>query len=95
MCVKFPLCNKRPERAPKIFGFIFPLCWRCTAFTISAIVTATWQYEVPILFAFILFLVMVSDGIRSNFLVGGSTNLARVVTGAFGGLGMVNLITLF
>lgn len=35
----YPLCNGKPETAPHIMGFCFPICWRCFTMIISVIIT--------------------------------------------------------
>ncbi len=32
---KRPLCNRRPERAPAVGSFVFPLCWRCSGLVVG------------------------------------------------------------
>ncbi len=35
---KRPLCNGRPERAPHIGTFCFPICWRCLGISLGVII---------------------------------------------------------
>lgn len=91
MKLVLPICNKRPERAPKIFGKTFILCWRCTMSFVGVILTATTlevgrikvAISVPsLLFVILLMIPMIVDGGRQQWGRGyTSTNFKRALTG--------------
>ena len=41
---KKPLCNGRPERAPHIGTFCFPICWRCLGISCGIIIVTVAYY---------------------------------------------------
>ena len=45
---KAPLCNGRPERAPHLGTFVFPLCWRCTGVFVGCIMSTIIKLLVEI-----------------------------------------------
>lgn len=68
---KIPLCNKKPERAPHIFGRCFFLCWRCTMVIIFTIIStiALYFFDLSVIMSktftttgIILVLPMIFDG---------------------------------
>ncbi|MCI8992790.1 MAG: DUF2085 domain-containing protein [Eubacterium sp.] len=90
---KVPLCNEKPERAPHIGKFCFPLCWRCTAFAVGVFVGAyiktKWQYSFDIkavVLCLIGILPMAIDGILQEAHICGSTNKRRFFTGLLAGI---------
>jgi len=84
----FPICNKCPDRAPKLFGHIFILCWRCTGLLVGYIIGMCLRLIIhPIGFFGILMLIPISiDGIAQNFFGIMSNNPRRFITGFIGGL---------
>lgn len=42
---KTPYCNRKPERAPHIGEFCFPLCWRCCG-GIAGLIFASVMHQV-------------------------------------------------
>ena len=36
---KHVYCNGRCDRAPKIGGFVFPICWRCLSFIVGILIS--------------------------------------------------------
>lgn len=93
---KIPLCNKRAERAPHIFGRCFFLCWRCTTVTIFSIIATIVLYYIDLslvmsrtftIVGSILVLPMIFDGSIQYFAKRDSTNARRAITGALFGIG--------
>lgn len=93
--IVFPICNKKSERAPKIFGHVFFLCWRCTGIVLGAVCMLFLIKWMPIGFSSKLFVLsiagmlpMICDGIMQYGYTLVSNNLRRFVTGLFFGLGL-------
>ena len=92
MVGKVPLCNKKKERAPHIFGFCFPLCYRCTGILIGAVFALITHLAGIIpdnltvcLLCVILMFPLIIDGIRQSYFNQLSNNPIRMITGiAFG-----------
>lgn len=97
---KKPLCNRRADRAPHVFGYCFVLCWRCTALIstillcslISWMVIGTryancvgWRY---FLFGSALVLPTLWDGLRQYLFYKESTNQRRCILGIISGIGL-------
>ena len=90
---KEPLCNLRPERAPKIGTFVFPLCWRCTGLLIGGIIATciklcTLIDSCPIC-AISSCAPLALDWSIQKLNIKESTNVRRFVTGIVLGLGQV------
>lgn len=92
---KEPLCNGRPERAPHIGNFCFPLCWRCTAISLGAVVIACFDLSfcfyhplVGTLIAVVLITPCLIDGLLQKYAMKESTNVRRILTGLLAGIGM-------
>jgi uncharacterized membrane protein len=93
---KIPLCNKNINRAPKIFGHCFILCWRCIGLLTGGI-TGSLLYNTNILncknnILFILTLSMpfVVDILMQFMFKKESTNLSRALTGFLFGIALSN-----
>lgn len=91
MRIQFPICNKKPERAPKIFGYTFILCWRCLMVTFgffsSYLFHRFYYFNMNIIFIFLLMVPMILDGILQYFFYKESTNLRRAISGFLFGIG--------
>ena len=92
--IVFPICNKSPDRAPKLFGHTFILCWRCTMVIFSLIVAKflcpyiITEYTVlHFIIGLILILPMIYDGTRQYVYKRMSNNYRRAMTGALFGIG--------
>lgn len=92
---KYPICNKRPERAPHIAGFCFPLCWRCLSIAfgiiISTILICLIKIEkdmIHILTLCILCIPCLIDGLLQYKTTYLSSNFKRCVTGLLAGFGI-------
>lgn len=94
-----PLCNGLAKRAPHLFGFCFPLCYRCTFFILSFLITLGIGFHKKIKikpFYFILcILSMIIDGGLQTFFGIESTNFRRAVTGGLFGFGIGGLLLWF
>lgn len=92
---EIPLCNGISSRAPHIFGFCFPLCYRCSAIIIVFLCTLYYGRQYKKRYSFWLYLLcmlpMIIDGCLQTFLYIESTNMRRILTGSlFGyGIGMI------
>lgn len=89
-----PFCNKRPERAFSINGFVFPLCCRCLCFFVGVYITVlSWLvFEKSFskrlcVVAVLLILPCLIDGIVQTFTAYESTNLKRSIFGFLCGVG--------
>ena len=86
---KIPLCNGIARRAPHIFGFCFPLCYRCTAIFIAFFlilrVCYKRKYECPYWICALGLIPIWIDGGIQTFMGIETTNMARVITGGFFG----------
>lgn len=90
---KVPLCNEKPERAPHIGKFCFPLCWRCLMIIIglltgSAICIFAYPGFLLCLLASILVVPCLIDGLiqaKTDYV---STNVKRITFGYMAGIGM-------
>ncbi len=87
---QIPLCNGIASRAPHIFGFCFPLCYRCTFVLIGYLMGFVLCKKRCISFMVgVLFLLpMIIDGGLQTFLGVMSNNVNRSITGLFFGVGL-------
>lgn len=85
-----PLCNGVASRAPRIFGFCFPLCYRCTfifiGFLLTLYICHRYKKIIPIYLAIICLFPMIIDGSLQTFFGMMSTNLRRTLTGGLFGI---------
>lgn len=83
-----PLCNRRPERAPRIAAFVFPLCWRCTGLCVGGAVGCALRvpHGAAGMALGMLMLPLVIDAGLQELGLRPSTNGRRLVTGVLGGL---------
>lgn len=98
-----PLCNGQAETTFQIFGFSFLLCYRCTAICIGMLLTiyvisklktpffTNPKQQIMVIALFLLLVIM--DG-SHYFFHKNTTNLLRVLTGFFGGIGLGLLVDL-
>ncbi|MGD9605140.1 MAG: DUF2085 domain-containing protein [Bacilli bacterium] len=100
-----PLCNGQPETTFQVFGFSFILCYRCT-FIIIGLLLTTFVFsklktplfsskKQQILLMIMGLLILIADGANHHLLGNETTNLLRILTGFFGGIGFglfVNII---
>lgn len=93
-----PICNGIAERAPHLFGFCFPLCYRCTFFILSFVITLYVgfhkQLKIKPIFLILLILPLIIDGGLQTFFGIESTNIRRVITGSLFGFGIGGIIML-
>ena len=93
------ICHRKPERSFFIKGHQFPVCSRCTGFYISLIIYFIYTYYFfvdynvyVLIFAVLLLVPTVIDGITQLFEYRESNNKLRFITGLLGGLGLGILI---
>lgn len=98
--IKFPICNGKPERAPKLMGHTFVLCWRCsmTIFSVICNVSIIESFNIMIPFwgmilGGILLMPMLADGIFQYFADIPSSNFRRALTGFLFGTGVTIIVT--
>lgn len=89
-----PFCNKKPERAFSVNGFVFPLCCRCLCFSVGAYMAIlSWLvFEKNIhkrfwIISILLILPCLIDGMVQTFTAYESTNLKRSILGFLCGVG--------
>lgn len=93
---KIPLCNKKKERAPKIFSFVFPLCYRCIGLVIGGLLggqmysNGVLNYKNNLIFILILSLPFLLDTLAQNMLKKNNTNTKRLLTGILFGIALAN-----
>lgn len=95
---KIPLCNCKPDRAPHIGKFCFPLCWRCFGISIGVIfVTILIEINLikincasitSILFSISIILPCLIDSLLQKFSNYISTNIKRFLFGGVSGIGI-------
>lgn len=96
---KEPLCNGKAERAPYIFGKCFILCWRCTSLIFSLLLCSCLCYIFTgaiyielemhgVIYAGILILPTLVDGILQYIFCIESTNIRRALFGCISGIGL-------
>ncbi len=88
-----PICNQKPERAPKLGRFCFPLCWRCSG-AAAAIISGRLLFPEPVSAlvawpALLLLLPAYVDGVAQYEYGVQSTNIRRAWTGFLLGAGLV------
>ena len=93
---KIPLCSRREERAPGIFGFVFPLCYRCVGLVIGGALGSSMysngvlNYKNNLIFISILGLPFLLDTLAQKMLKKDSTNTKRLLTGILFGIALAN-----
>ena len=87
-----PLCNGIASRAPHLFGFCFPLCYRCTFIILFFLFTFYYCYKMNkkgnLSIMILCMIPMMIDGCIQTFLGIESTNIRRVITGTLFGYGL-------
>ena len=84
-----------PERSFFIKGHQFPVCARCTGFYISLILYFIYTYyfyvyynPALLIFAILLLMPAIIDGLTQLFKYRESNNVLRLITGLMGGIGL-------
>jgi uncharacterized membrane protein len=88
----YPLCNKKPDRAPHLLGHTFLLCWRCTGLVAGALVGClllTFVQTLGLLGMLLLVPVGVDGVLQYKYGVL-SNNYRRFITGFLGGLSVLS-----
>ena len=84
----FPICNKCPDRAPKLFGHSFIFCWRCTGLIVGAILGILFKicfWNISVIY-YVLLIPIFIDGVLQYYFDIMSNNKRRFITGIVGGL---------
>lgn len=83
-------CHQRPDRSFFANGLQFPVCARCTGVLIGYLVTvpAVIMFDVKICHCVVFALIMLTDWLIQRIGVAESTNIRRLVSGIFGGVGI-------
>ena len=99
---KVPLCNGQADTTFQIFGFRFLLCYRCTFLVLGLLVTLLvlsrldWQKHISktngVKLGFLLMLLLVIDGSGHYFFGQETTNLIRILSGMFAGMGSALIV---
>ena len=88
------MCHKLPERSFSYKGKPFPICARCTGMGVGYIMAVIFLISsglLPIGWTLLLLFPMALDGGGQLFRKWRSNNFRRFVSGALGGVGIVNL----
>lgn len=95
-----PICNKIPERTLIINDFVFPICYRCMAMSLTLFIfIPTFSFclnkfnKFIIIISIILFLIGILDCLLQYIFNIDSTNLRRAITGMLAGLGFSYLFS--
>lgn len=95
----FPICNRCPQRAPKIFGHTFILCWRCTMCIVGIFMMMLLLKLLKIEIATLHFVIsviaifpMIIDGLWQYRYDYESNNYKRAITGLLFGLSICIVI---
>ncbi len=85
-------CHQIPERSFHIYGYQFPLCARCTGIGVGYIIgplMLIWE-RIPMQMCIVYAGIMFADWYMQYINVLPSTNLRRLITGVFCGVGYVH-----
>ncbi len=89
---RLPVCNQKPRRAPHLFNFCFPLCWRCSSILFSMVAfryILQWLNIRPgILIGMLLLIPCAADGTLQYYFYIESSNTRRIMTGLLAGMGL-------
>lgn len=87
-----PVCNLKRDRAPVVYGYCFPLCWRCTAICGGLFAARLgFQSRSPVeemCAATALILPCAVDAVFQYCFKVESTNARRIMLGLAAGLGI-------
>jgi len=90
-----PLCNRNAERAPKILGCYFVLCWRCTGLILGGLLGSFLSRGIlnqtnNVIFILVLSMPFVTDVFTQRFFFQESNNTRRFLTGILFGVALAN-----
>lgn len=89
---RLPVCNQNAKRAPHLFNFCFPLCWRCSSILFSMIVFSYLMKHLDIrpgmLTGMLMLIPCAADGTLQYYFYLESTNARRIMTGLLAGIGL-------
>ncbi len=93
------ICHRIPDRTFDIRGHYFPVCARCTGFYIGAFSYYIYVYfvyvqytTILIIFAILMTIPTVLDGVTQLIGSRDSNNILRLLTGLIGGIGLAIII---
>lgn len=94
---KIPFCNEKPDTAPHLGKFCFPVCWRCfaliTSILITYLVAHVWLNMIfPLWISFVMICPTVIDGIAQYIFGILSNNRRRCIIGIISGIGITMTI---
>lgn len=89
-----PLCNMRADRAPHIGKYYFVLCWRCSSISIGMLLSYSYITVLSPNIAIYLIIPTVADSILQYYVNIESSNIRRLVSGLFAGIGIGYLVKL-
>jgi uncharacterized membrane protein len=89
---RLPVCNQKPQRAPHLFNFCFPLCWRCSSILFALIafryVLKCLDMRPGMLTGMLLLIPCAVDGTLQYYFYIESSNARRIMTGLLAGMGL-------
>lgn len=92
---KAPICNQISERAPKINGYVFIFCYRCTGVILGGLIASLLKYlhvfDQSIALLIVFTLPCLIDGLLQKLNIHESTNRRRLITGLLFGVGLAFL----
>lgn len=87
-----PLCNGISERAPHLFGYCFPLCYRCLFIILFFFMSLYFFYlkhlKLNKYVVVLLMIPMIIDGCLQTFFGIESHNIRRMITGGMFGISL-------
>jgi len=95
--IVFTYCHGKPERSFFWKGRQFPVCARCTGIYLGYLSYPLFIFDIVYLNLFLtLVLILPSfiDGLSQAFNNRESTNILRVLTGFFAGVGLMSLVSI-
>lgn len=86
-------CHQRSDRSFFVWGIQFPVCARCTGVLIGYILEIFFYSYFKIAFSYccLFIFIMFFDWLIQNLRIKVSTNIRRLFTGIFGGIGVMGI----
>ena len=88
-------CHQMYERSFTYKGYQFPVCARCTGIFVGNIIGVflyIMNFKISIRTGIVLILIMTVDGLLQLFKIKDSTNIRRLITGNFAGIGYICML---